>query len=105
MQSASSQRLGKHVPTCSNGRCVSEDECLYLVSRQHSAPIYWRNNSHMAFVFYVVCDTQQSKCVSALSVPRLYNMSPLAAKESFSEFRGSREIENEMARRFHSDLK
>jgi hypothetical protein len=47
---------------------------------------------------------------SALSVLRLYNASSLAAKESFKfeflvEFRVSRMIEKEMARRFHNDLK
>jgi hypothetical protein len=46
---------------------------------------------------------------SALSVPRLYNTRPLAAmkdpEEFLGEFRGSREIEQEMARRLHSDLK
>jgi hypothetical protein len=40
---------------------------------------------------------------SALSVPRLYNASPLAA-ERVSEFRVSRVIEKEMARRLYSDL-
>jgi hypothetical protein len=46
---------------------------------------------------------------SALSVPRLYNTSPLAVKKSPEEFlvdfRGSRVIEQEMARRLHSNLK
>jgi hypothetical protein len=46
---------------------------------------------------------------STLSVPWLYNTSPLAAKKSpeeFSlEFQGSRVIEEEMARRLRSDLK
>jgi hypothetical protein len=43
---------------------------------------------------------------SALSVPRLYNKSPLAAKESvLVEFRGFMEIEQEIARSLHSDLK
>jgi hypothetical protein len=41
---------------------------------------------------------------SALSVPRLYNASPLAGEMSF-EFRGSRAIEQEMARRLRNDLK
>jgi hypothetical protein len=53
---------------------------------------------------------------SALFVPRIYNASPLAAKvsprecrtverprEILVEFRGSRVIEQEMARRLHSD--
>jgi hypothetical protein len=46
---------------------------------------------------------------SALSLPRLCNKSLLAATKSpegfLVEFRGSRVIEEEMARRFHSDLK
>jgi hypothetical protein len=43
---------------------------------------------------------------SALSVPRLYIASLLAAKKRvLVEFRGSRVIEQEMARRLHSDLK
>jgi hypothetical protein len=46
---------------------------------------------------------------SALSVPRLYNKSPLAAKKSpkefLVEFQGSRAIKQEMTRRLHSDLK
>jgi hypothetical protein len=32
-------------------------------------------------------------------------MSPLATKKRFSEFQGSGVIEQEMARRLHSDLK
>jgi hypothetical protein len=46
---------------------------------------------------------------SALSVPRLYNTSPLAAKKNAEEivveFLGSRLIEQEISRRLHSDLK
>jgi hypothetical protein len=42
---------------------------------------------------------------SVLFVPRLYNTGPLEAKKSLVEFRGSRAIEQEMARRLHSDLK
>jgi hypothetical protein len=46
---------------------------------------------------------------SALSVPRLYNTSPLVATSSPEEFlvkfRGSRVIEQETARKLHSDLK
>jgi hypothetical protein len=45
---------------------------------------------------------------SVLPMPRLYNARPLAAKKSpeefLVEFRGSRVIEQEMARRLHSDL-
>jgi hypothetical protein len=47
--------------------------------------------------------------VSALSVPRLYTTSPLAAKKSpaefFVEFRGSGVIEQDIPRRLHSELK
>jgi hypothetical protein len=46
---------------------------------------------------------------SALSVPRLYNTSTLAAiksaEEFLVEFRGSRVIEQEIGRRLHSALK
>jgi hypothetical protein len=46
---------------------------------------------------------------SVLSLPRLYNTIPLAAKgspeEFLVEFRGSRVSEQEKARRLHSDLK
>jgi hypothetical protein len=46
---------------------------------------------------------------SSLSMPRLHNTSPLAAKESPEEFlvelRGSIVIEQEMTRKLHSDLK
>jgi hypothetical protein len=46
---------------------------------------------------------------SVLPVPLLYNTSPLAGKKSpeefLVEFRGSRVIEQEMARRLQSDLK
>jgi hypothetical protein len=43
---------------------------------------------------------------SALSVPQIYNANPLAAKKSpLVEFRGSMLIEQEKARRLHSNLK
>jgi hypothetical protein len=46
---------------------------------------------------------------SALSLPRLYNTNPLTVKkipgEFLVEFRSSRVIEQEMARRLHGDLK
>jgi hypothetical protein len=46
---------------------------------------------------------------SALSVPLLYNSSPIAAKSSpegfLVEFRGSSVTEQEMERRRHRDLK
>jgi hypothetical protein len=46
---------------------------------------------------------------SELSMLQLYNPSPLAAKKSpeefLVEFQGSRVIEQEMARRLHSNLK
>jgi hypothetical protein len=46
---------------------------------------------------------------SVLFVPRLYNTSSLVAKRSpeefLVEFRGSRAIEQEIARRLHGDLK
>jgi hypothetical protein len=43
---------------------------------------------------------------SALSVPQLYNMGPLAAKKSFLiEFRACRVIEQKLARILHSDFK
>jgi hypothetical protein len=55
-------------------------------------------------VWSALCDNKT--VVFALSVPRLYNTSPLAGKKSFlAEFRGSRVIEQEIATRLHSDLK
>jgi hypothetical protein len=42
---------------------------------------------------------------SAFSVQQLYNASLLAAERVLVEFRGSTVIEQEMARRLHSDLK
>jgi hypothetical protein len=41
---------------------------------------------------------------SVLSVPWLYNTSPHAVQESFSEFQGSRVIEQDMSRRLHVEV-
>jgi hypothetical protein len=64
---------------------------------------------HVTSDFCIVCATKTVELFSALSVPRLYNTSALAAKKSpgeiLVEVRGSRVIEQEMARRLQSDLK
>jgi hypothetical protein len=57
-------------------------------------------------VFSVLPAPRNSRTAfSVLSVPRLYKASPLAAERVLVEFRGSRVIEQEIARRLHIDLK
>jgi hypothetical protein len=61
-------------------------------------------------VFSLLSALRNNRTVfSALPVPRLYNTSSLVARKSpgefLVEFRGSTTIEQEMAKRLHSDLK
>jgi hypothetical protein len=89
MQPASRNRLGKHTSAQAQSR--------------HNPTVL---SYHVTSVLSVVCATQQ---FSALSVPQLHNMSPLAGKKSpeefLVEFRGSMVTEQEIARRLHCDLK
>jgi hypothetical protein len=107
-QRVARQQLCKHGPTRNNTW-----SCIFYVVRASPSAGNGPMNSpsdtwHVFSVWSAPCN-DRGTVFSALSVPRLYNTSPRAAKKSPEEFivnfGGSRAIEQDMTRRLHSDLK
>jgi hypothetical protein len=57
-----------------------------------------------SWIDLILCHTDDLPVFCVVRAAAIYT-SPIAAKENFSEFRGSRVIEQEMARKLHSDFK
>jgi trehalose-6-phosphatase len=65
----------------------------------------WRDRHHLTCVFNLVGATQQYNNVLCVVRAAVITRVRLQLREFLVEFRGSRVIEQEMARRLHSDLK